>query len=108
MAASLSRHQSSSSVNAYSLKIGGSVVLKSMFDLIKIVAKGILQNTDSTTSIRGQQLGANWYEVHVFVLMDWDEELIRPYSRLKTIGDALGTSIAWPRNMCRKSTSLIS
>ncbi|KAL3499536.1 hypothetical protein ACH5RR_038629, partial [Cinchona calisaya] len=52
-----------------------------------------------TKSVGGQQLRANWYEVLVLVPMEWDEELIRPYSRLKTITDALGTSTTWSQNL---------
>ncbi|KAG5558200.1 hypothetical protein RHGRI_008206 [Rhododendron griersonianum] len=51
---------------------------------------------DPSTEVGGEELGANWCEIHVQVPILWDEHLMRPYEGLKTVGDAIGTPIAWP------------
>lgn len=51
---------------------------------------------DASTRVGRQKLGANWCEIHVELPIIWDEHLMRPYAGLKTVGDAIGTTSAWP------------
>lgn len=72
------------------------MLLKSLFDHNKIVAKGCLESASPDQYVGGRRLGSNWCAVQISVPMEWDEDLIRPYSNFSTIGDAIGTSVAWP------------
>lgn len=72
------------------------MLLKSLFDHNKIVAKGCLESASPDQYVGGRRLGSNWCAVQISVPMEWDEDLIRPYLNFSTIGDAIGTSVAWP------------
>ncbi|KAL8457566.1 hypothetical protein ACS0TY_035433 [Phlomoides rotata] len=76
--------------------VGAYVFLKSLFDLKKIVAKGRIKSINPCIEVGGQILGSNWYEVNVKVILEPEEELIRPYENLQKIEDTLGEMIAWP------------
>lgn len=79
--------------------------LKSIFDQSKTVAKGFVRSIDPDHEVGGMRLGLNWYEVQISCPLDWDADLIRPYSDFSTIGDAIGTYVAWPRNLVSYLTS---
>ncbi|KAE9444995.1 hypothetical protein C3L33_23107, partial [Rhododendron williamsianum] len=51
---------------------------------------------DPSTEVGGVELRVNWCEIHVQIPIIWGEHLMRPYAFLKTVGDAIGTPIAWP------------
>ncbi|KAL8512927.1 hypothetical protein ACS0TY_019186 [Phlomoides rotata] len=89
---SLSNHATTN----LSLTVGAYVSLKSLFDQKKIVAKGRINSLNPCTEVGGQILGSNWCEVNVKVLLEPEEELIRPYENLQKIEDTLGEMIAWP------------
>ncbi|KAH6780865.1 hypothetical protein C2S52_012102 [Perilla frutescens var. hirtella] len=92
--------QSSNSINLeHTFQVGDTVLLKSLFDSRKIVAKGYVRSVDPNQDVGGKRLGLNWCEVQISIPVEWDEDLIRPYSNLSTIGDAIGTCIAWPRHL---------
>ncbi|KAH6767318.1 hypothetical protein C2S52_018301 [Perilla frutescens var. hirtella] len=92
--------QSSNSINLeHTFQVGDTVLLKSLFDYRKIVAKGYVRSVDPNQDVGGKRLGLNWCEVQISIPVEWDEDLIRPYSNLSTIGDAIGTCIAWPRHL---------
>ncbi|KAH6822402.1 hypothetical protein C2S53_007729 [Perilla frutescens var. hirtella] len=92
--------QSSNSINLeHSFQVGDSVFLKSLFDSSRIVAKGCIRNIDPNHDVGGKRLGVNCCEVLIYVPIEWDEDLIRPYSNLSTIGEAIGTCIAWPHHL---------
>lgn len=56
-----------------------------------VIAKGVISSTN--------EVGKNWCEVHVQEVVNWDEELIRPYGLFQTVGDAIGAPIAWPMSL---------
>ncbi|KAH6826730.1 hypothetical protein C2S53_017808 [Perilla frutescens var. hirtella] len=92
--------QSSNSINLeHTFQRLDTVLLKSLFDSRKIVAKGYVRSVDPNQDVGGKRLGLNWCEVQISIPVEWDEDLIRPYSNLSTIGDAIGTCIAWPRHL---------
>ncbi|KAH6798267.1 hypothetical protein C2S52_022821 [Perilla frutescens var. hirtella] len=78
---------------------GMNVLLKSLFNPTKIVAKGYVRNTDPSTVVGGQMLGLNWCEVNVQVIVDPEERLIRPYNNLQMLSETKGAMIAWPCNL---------
>ena len=61
-----------------------------------IVAKGYIVSMDESKQVCGYRLGSNWAEINVQSAEIEDEPLMRPYSFMNTIGDAVGISIAWP------------
>ncbi|KAH6775457.1 hypothetical protein C2S52_013018 [Perilla frutescens var. hirtella] len=81
------------------LQVGDYVVLKSIFDPTKVVAKGYLHSTDPNAEVGKQALGENWYQVNVKVVCDSTEQLIRPYDHYQTLQDAYGAMVAWPCNL---------
>lgn len=89
----------SSSQSMLKTQVGDSVVLKSLFDQKKILAKGCLESVNPDHHVGGRRLGSNWYGVHIAVPIEWDEDLIRPYSNFSTIGDAIGICVAWPHHL---------
>ncbi|XP_042400887.1 uncharacterized protein LOC121990906 [Zingiber officinale] len=101
-----SQHTSSSSnpqgsiPSRPTLWIGSSVLIKSLFDSTKTVAKGVLLDMDDPNNIVGRQkLGPNWCEVQVLVVLEPEENLIRPYDLLQKFEDTLGGLIAWPYHL---------
>ncbi|KAG5514584.1 hypothetical protein RHGRI_035854 [Rhododendron griersonianum] len=83
-------------------KVGDYVNFKSVANPIDAVGKGRIASMDPSTEVGGEELGANWCEIHVQVPILWDEHLMRPYGGLKTVGDAIGTPIAWPISLVVK------
>ncbi|XP_042454960.1 uncharacterized protein LOC122039011 [Zingiber officinale] len=79
-----------------SLRVGCSVSIKSLFDSMKIVAKGVVHSMDPNTEVGRQALGPNWCEIQVLVVLEREESLIRPYDLLQRFEDTLGGMIAWP------------
>lgn len=60
------------------------------------VAKATIQSSDPETRVGGSLLGADCYEVVVNTVMRRDHLLPRQYGKLRTLGDSIGQSIAWP------------
>ncbi|KAH6760127.1 hypothetical protein C2S51_017076 [Perilla frutescens var. frutescens] len=81
------------------LQVGGRVALKSIFDQSKVVAEGCLQSIDPNAEVGGQVLGEKWCEVHVKVILQPEEQLIRPYDYCQTLQHAHGQMVAWPCNL---------
>ncbi|XP_071920597.1 uncharacterized protein [Coffea arabica] len=75
--------------------VGDKVTIRSMVDSSKICAVGVVRNLDPTVEVGDIPLGSHWCEVHVNVLVENDEELMRPYHNFLKIGVA----IAWPINL---------
>jgi TNP1/EN/SPM transposase len=73
--------------------------LKSLIDPTKNVAKGVIRSIHPNKEVGGKRLGPYWCEVQISAPIQWDSELIRPYSNLSTVGDAIGVSVAWPRHL---------
>lgn len=79
------------------------VYLFSLRSKDKVVAKGHLVTTDSRRMIFGNKLGKDFFGVHVDGLENLtrgntgEEVLPRPYESIRTIRDAIGYVIAWPR-----------
>ena len=72
------------------------MVIKSLVDPTKIVAKGYIVDMNPQKLVGQHVLGPNWCEVCIQIIVAGEEHLVRPYSTLHTIGDALGCSVAWP------------
>ncbi|KAL6503066.1 hypothetical protein OROHE_023930 [Orobanche hederae] len=81
------------------LREGRNVLMMSMIDMKKFMAKGVLLSVDPKSVVGGYVLGDAWYEVHVKVPVVHKERLIRPHYPMVTIYDALGASIAWPTHL---------
>lgn len=68
------------------------------------MAKGKLVTTDSTRNIGGTMLGKEFVGVYVDALENngngnnGDEMLPRPLYSMKTMRDAIGFIVAWPRS----------
>lgn len=60
------------------------------------MAKGCLHSIDPNAQVGGQALGDNWCQVHVQVVLQPEEQLIRPYDYCQTLEDAHGGMVAWP------------
>ncbi|KAL6558577.1 hypothetical protein OROMI_018927 [Orobanche minor] len=78
---------------------GRNVLMMSMIDMKKIMAKGVLLSVDPKSVVGGYELGDAWYEVHVKVPVVHKDHLIRPHYPMVTIHDALGASVAWPTHL---------
>ncbi|XP_028119055.1 uncharacterized protein LOC114316572 [Camellia sinensis] len=76
--------------------VGDIVVLKSIIRLTKTVVNGILKSTDASKEVEGKHLGPDYWEVHVQVPIKPNESLIQSYGLVKTVGQAIGTHVAWP------------
>ncbi|KAL8523241.1 hypothetical protein ACS0TY_013274 [Phlomoides rotata] len=87
------------------LRVGGFVILRSVLDSTKIVAKGCLHSTDSNAQVGGQALGDKWCQVHVQVVLQPEEPLIRPYEYCQTLEDAHGGMVAWPCSLVTPTES---
>ncbi|KAL6547224.1 hypothetical protein OROMI_022945 [Orobanche minor] len=61
------------------LREGRHVLMMSMIDMKRIVAKGVLLSVDPKSVVGGYELGDAWYEVHVKVPVVHKERLIRPH-----------------------------
>jgi hypothetical protein len=68
----------------------------SIRDPTKIVATAYIRSLDPDKLVGPHPLGDDWCEIDIIQPHARDEVLIRPYSILKTIGDAHGAPIAWP------------
>ncbi|XP_028108753.1 uncharacterized protein LOC114307555 [Camellia sinensis] len=93
------RHQawSLSSIQDTSLtQVGDIVVLKSIIRPTETVAIGVLKSTDASKEVEWEELGPDYWEVHVQVPIKPNESLIRSYGLVKTIGQAIGAHVAWP------------
>ncbi|XP_071923170.1 uncharacterized protein [Coffea arabica] len=69
---------------------GDWVDIFSLFDPTKCLAIGRLQGIDPSKVVGGQPLGPCWCEILVQIVVERNEQLIRPYGLLQTIEDALG------------------
>lgn len=64
----------------------------------QVVVVGNLISRDTTHEIGGTVLGDGYYAVAVHYLNNVeDERLPRPHGDLKTLEDAVGMCVAWPR-----------
>ncbi|KAH7844644.1 hypothetical protein Vadar_030181 [Vaccinium darrowii] len=85
-----------SSTSTGRVKVGDFAYFNSVVNPTEIVGKGRITSLDSSKELGGEELGANWCEIDVQLPIKWNEHLMRPYGGLKTVGDAIGTPIAWP------------
>lgn len=84
------------------VKVGDFAYFKSIVNPTEIVGKGRITSLDSSKELGGEELGANWCEIDVQLPIKWNEHLMRPHGGLKTVGDAIGTPIAWPISLVEK------
>ncbi|KAI0516538.1 hypothetical protein KFK09_009215 [Dendrobium nobile] len=76
------------------IQVRTKVAIKNVLDSIKIVAIGYIQSMDPTHRVGNYLLGPNWCSVHINILVNWKEHLIRPYSTLTTIEQTIGTYVS--------------
>eukprot|EP00267_Zea_mays_P051318 XP_020404245.1 uncharacterized protein LOC103649371 isoform X1 [Zea mays] len=60
------------------------------------VAKGTITSTNPNTVLGGENLGTQFCEVVVNVVLKRDADLPRPYDHMETMGDAYMMPVAWP------------
>nr|XP_043633174.1 uncharacterized protein LOC122604348 [Erigeron canadensis] len=77
------------------LRVGDEVILKSILNF-EPVARGRVNSLDPNQQVGGKEIGRDWCEVYIEVVVKRDESLIRPYGSLDIIDHAVGASIAWP------------
>ncbi|KAK1275689.1 hypothetical protein QJS04_geneDACA016792 [Acorus gramineus] len=61
-----------------------------------IVAQGTIITKNPHTRIRDTELGHGYWEVIIRVPIARQELLPRPFGRFRTVGDAVGGTVAWP------------
>ncbi|KAG6418780.1 hypothetical protein SASPL_120985 [Salvia splendens] len=91
----------SSSLNPTSTEVdqvGTYVSLRSIFTN-KVVAKGCIYSIDPNAKVGGQALGLNWCEINVKVVVEPQEQLIKPYENFQELSQTVGHMIAWPRSL---------
>ncbi|THF99876.1 hypothetical protein TEA_021106 [Camellia sinensis var. sinensis] len=88
-------HASNNLTNT-SNQVGDIVVLKSIIRPTETVAIGVLKSTDASKEVEGEELGPEYWEVHVQAPIKPNESLIRSYGLVKIIGQAIGAHVAWP------------
>ncbi|MQL85628.1 hypothetical protein Taro_018163 [Colocasia esculenta] len=72
------------------------VYLKSFKKSLVNVALATIESKDPLKKVGGCDLGYEYWEVAINVALVHNEPLPRPYGQFKTIGDAIGATIAWP------------
>ncbi|MQL79301.1 hypothetical protein Taro_011741 [Colocasia esculenta] len=72
------------------------VYLKSFKKSLVNVALATIESKDLLKKVGGCDLGCEYWEVAINVALVYNEPLPRPYGQFKTIGDAIGATIAWP------------
>lgn len=60
------------------------------------MAKGTITSTNPNTVLGGENLGTQFCEVVVNVVLKRDADLPRPYDHMETMGDAYMMPVAWP------------
>ena len=76
--------------------MGDIVALKSIIRPTETIAIGVLKSIDASKEVEGEEVGPEYWEVHVQVPIKPNESLIRSYGLVKTIGQAIGAHVAWP------------
>lgn len=71
------------------------VLLKSLDDHELKVARGKAVKIRPNDKVKGAKLGKSYLGVLIEEVIKEDEELIRPYEKVETVGDAAGRVIAW-------------
>ncbi|KAH7835197.1 hypothetical protein Vadar_023734 [Vaccinium darrowii] len=89
------------------VKVSDFAYFKSVVNPIEIIGKGMITSLDPSKELDGEELGANWCEIDVQLPIKWNEHLMRPYRGLKTVGDAIGTPIAWPISLIRLMPNIV-
>ncbi|MQL79623.1 hypothetical protein Taro_012071, partial [Colocasia esculenta] len=72
------------------------VYLKSFKKSLVNVALATIESKDPLKKVGGCDLGYEYWEVAINIAIVHNEPLPRPYAQFKTIGDAIGATIAWP------------
>nr|CAD1820376.1 unnamed protein product [Ananas comosus var. bracteatus] len=72
------------------------VLLMSIGQPHRPIARGLLFSKDPSTIVGGDRLGQQYWEVYIEVVMIPTESLIRSYHGMTKIRDAARKSIAWP------------
>ncbi|KAL6639399.1 hypothetical protein ACP70R_023129 [Stipagrostis hirtigluma subsp. patula] len=79
------------------------ILLMSLRNKNKVLAKGNLVTTDRTGVVGGNMLGTEYYGVAVHAVSNLgDESLPRPYDKFSTVRDAIGYVIAWPKSHVKR------
>ncbi|MQM13834.1 hypothetical protein Taro_046761 [Colocasia esculenta] len=92
------------------------VYLKSFKKSLVNVALATIESKDPLKKVGGCDLGCEYWELAINVALVYNEPLPRPYGQFKTIGDAIGATIAWPftllvlyfrTTLCQKKERLV-
>nr|CAD1840477.1 unnamed protein product [Ananas comosus var. bracteatus] len=81
------------------------VLLMSVGQPHRPVARGLLFSKDPSTIVGGDKLGQQYWEIYIEVVMIPTESLIRSYHGMTKIRDAARKSIAWPSYLVAKDPS---
>ncbi|MQL92175.1 hypothetical protein Taro_024796 [Colocasia esculenta] len=81
------------------------VYLKSFKKSLVNVALATIESKDPLKKVGGCDLGCEYWEVAINVALVYNEPLPRPYGQFKTIGDAIGATIAWPFTLRKMAAS---
>lgn len=72
-----------------------------LFDPTKSLAIACLQGIDPSKVVGGQPLELCWCEIVKQIMVELNEQLIRPYGLLQTIEDGLDAPIACPLKLVK-------
>ncbi|XP_020082458.1 uncharacterized protein LOC109706068 [Ananas comosus] len=92
---------SSSSHEFQSYQDDQEVLLMSVGQPHRPVARGLLFSKDPSTIVGGERLGQQYWEIYIEVVMIPTENLIRSYNGMTKIRDAARKCIAWPSSLVK-------
>lgn len=64
----------------------------------EVIAKGTLMSTDPEALVHFKKLGSQGWKVWIDAALDPEAFLWRPNSAMTTIGEAVGSTVAWNKN----------
>ncbi|KAL6550617.1 hypothetical protein OROMI_021105 [Orobanche minor] len=88
------------------IQIGERICLRSILDPDETIATGKLYSKDPLKEVGSQELGSDHWEIYVEAVMKPKERLERSCGHYKTIGDAVGDYIPWPKPFIREEVRI--
>ncbi|XP_020422299.1 uncharacterized protein LOC109949877 [Prunus persica] len=68
------------------------------FELEQVVAEGHIASTDPTVKVHHMPIGRDCWKVWVDEVLDEELNLYRPTDEARRLGEALGSTVAWPKS----------
>lgn len=68
------------------------------FDMEEVVAEGKIASTDPRAKVHHMPLGRDFWKVWVEEVIDGDVKLCRATDEAQRLGEALGSTVAWPKS----------